>query len=74
MTYPAQLWWPGPEDGEPYNQQLARVVEVFGLPGGRYTTEVSMDSMIFWFLEPQDQLLFFLGWPQAQPVLNPTQE
>jgi hypothetical protein len=39
---------------------LANIVEVFGLPGDRYITEISSEEMTFWFRDPNDALLFRL--------------
>ena len=43
-----------------WNEMLARVVEVFGLPGARYITDVNANDMTFWFRDPRDALLFKL--------------
>jgi hypothetical protein len=43
-----------------WNEMLANVVEVFGLPGDRYITDVDVDDMTFWFRDPHDALLFRL--------------
>ena len=40
---------------------LANVVEVFGLPGDRYITDVNVDDMTFWFRDHRDALLFKLS-------------
>jgi hypothetical protein len=41
-------WW---------NETCATIVEHFGLPGGKYTTEVSVDEMNFIFHNDQDALM-----------------
>jgi hypothetical protein len=41
-------WW---------NESCAMVVEHFGLPGDRYTTEISADYMKFFFKTEQDVLM-----------------
>ena len=43
-----------------WNQMLANVVEVFGLPGDRYITDVNVNDMTFWFRDHHDALLFKL--------------
>jgi hypothetical protein len=43
-----EMWW---------NQTCADVIEHFGLPGGRYTTEVSTECMKFYFKNEQDALM-----------------
>lgn len=44
----SNVWW---------NETCANVIEHFGLPGDRYTTEVSVDSMKFFFRTEQDALM-----------------
>ena len=45
---------------ELWNMRMARVVELFGLPGDRYITDVNENSMTFWFRDANDALLFRL--------------
>ena len=40
--------------------RMAQVVELFGLPGDRYVTDVSANDMTFWFRDANDALLFRL--------------
>jgi hypothetical protein len=42
------LWW---------NETCAKVLEHFGLPGGRYTSHPTEDSMSFIFYNDKDALL-----------------
>ncbi len=42
------IWW---------NETCAKVMEHFGLPGGRYVTEVSTECMKFIFHDDKDALL-----------------
>jgi hypothetical protein len=42
------IWW---------NETCASVLEHFGLPGDRYTTEVSTECMKFYFKTEQDALM-----------------
>lgn len=42
------VWW---------NETCAKVMEHFGLPGGRYVTEVSTECMKFIFHDDKDALL-----------------
>ena len=46
----------------------SQVVEIFGLPGDRYVTEIAIDNMTFWFRERQDALLFKLCHGHAELV------
>ena len=48
------------------------VVEVFGLPGDRYTTYVDANYMDFLFRDEQDRLLFLTGWPAHVPSKETT--
>ena len=43
-----------------WNEMLASIVQVFGLPGDRYVTEITTENMTFWFSDPHDALLFKL--------------
>ena len=43
-----------------WNHMLANIVEVFGLPGDRYVTEITSEDMTFWFRDQHDALLFRL--------------
>ena len=54
------LDWVPTDIMELWNQRMARVVELFGLPGDRYVTEANVDNMTFWFRDPHDALLFRL--------------
>lgn len=42
------IWW---------NETCARIVDHFGLPGDKYTTEVSEDNMKFFFNDEREALL-----------------
>lgn len=42
------LWW---------NELCARIVEHFGLPGGKYTTSVTENDMKFNFTDSRDALM-----------------
>jgi len=43
-----------------WNHTLSNIVELFGLPGDRYVTDVSANDMTFWFRDHRDALLFRL--------------
>ena len=40
-------------------------IEQFGLPGQRYVTDLSADSMIWSFSDPRDALMFRLRWSEV---------
>ena len=67
VTYTARIDWRSPDTMGQWNEYLARVVEVFGLPGHRYTTYVDENYMDFNFFNEQDRLLFLTGWPSFVP-------
>ena len=43
-----------------WDHMLADIVQVFGLPGDRYVTEITTEDMTFWFRDHHDALLFRL--------------
>lgn len=49
--------WKGYQSNNWWNTICADIVEKFGLPGDKYTTEVSVDSMKFLFNDERDALL-----------------
>jgi len=49
-----------------WNEMLANIVEVFGLPGARYITDVTINNMTFWFRDPHDALLFRLCYGHSE--------
>jgi hypothetical protein len=56
--YPIKIGWGiGDGYGDPWNEICATVIEKFGLPGDKYTTEVSSQYMIFYFKEAEDAML-----------------
>lgn len=70
MSYPARIDWARGDTINQWNEILASIVEVFGLPGTRYTTYTDLDYMDFNFVEEQDRLLFLTGWPAYVPNQN----
>lgn len=56
--YPIKIEWGiGDGYGQPWNDICATVVEKFGLPGDKYTTEVTNHYMVFNFKQQEDQLM-----------------
>lgn len=43
-----------------WNEHCATAIEMFGLPGIRYTCRLTRDAMEFWFLHEQDAMMFEL--------------
>jgi hypothetical protein len=40
-----------------WDKKCIRVIETFGLPGNKYTTELSEDHMIFTFVDAEDAVI-----------------
>lgn len=59
-------WQHSLNEMQQWNEALARVVEVFGLPGARYITDVTISTMTFWFQDHRDALLFKLCHGHAE--------
>ena len=47
----SDTWW---------NETCANIIERFGLPGDRYTTEIGPDEMKFFFKDEKEALLCML--------------
>lgn len=43
----------------------ANAIDLFGLPGGRYITDISEKSMTWSFRNPQDAIIFKLKFGEA---------
>jgi hypothetical protein len=43
-----------------WNESCARAIELFGLPGEKYTCRITKENIEFWFLDEKDALLFEL--------------
>jgi len=44
----SDVWW---------NETCAKIIEHFGLPGGKYTTEVNVNEMKFFFKNEKEAFL-----------------
>jgi len=71
VKYVARINWNPGDYNERWNEMLARCVEVFGLPGDRYSTYVDSHYMDFLFQDEQDRLMFLTGWPAHIPESTP---
>lgn len=60
--YPARVEWKTGDTILAWDGFLEGVIEVFGLPGDRYVTELDSNYMDFKFYTKDDQLLFLTGW------------
>ena len=45
---------------ETWNQVCAKAMEMFGLPGDKYSCRFTSEYIEFWFLEEKDAMLFEL--------------
>lgn len=52
-----QIPWKGYQSNTWWNEICANIVDHFGLPGDKYTTEVSENAMKFFFSNEQDALM-----------------
>lgn len=43
-----------------WNETCARAIELFGLPGEKYTCKFNKDFLEFWFVDGKDALMFEL--------------
>jgi nitrous oxidase accessory protein NosD len=62
VIWPVRLDWDSNPRMNYWNEICAWTIEHFGLPGGRYTTFIDADHMIWKFHRKEDQLLFILAW------------
>lgn len=44
-----------------WNETCARAIEMFGLPGEKYSCRFTKEAIEFWFLEEKDALVFELS-------------
>ena len=55
-------WKIGQDTTAWWDKACAWVVEEFGLPGGRYKTEITEDHMVFDFNDRDDAMIMILRW------------
>ncbi len=61
--YKVKLTWHlGEDTTEWWNHVCAWILEEYGLPGGRYTTTMAENHMIFNFNEQEDAAMTALRW------------
>lgn len=53
-------WGSAVDTIQAWNDVCANAIDLFGLPGDRYQTEVNIDDMIWWFRDEHDAMLFRL--------------
>jgi hypothetical protein len=74
FTHPVNMSWELVHSGthwghsastvQAWNEVCAQGVELFGLPGDRYITDVTADHMTWIFRQPHDALLFKLKFSE----------
>jgi hypothetical protein len=59
MAYSVKITWglKSDEYNLTWSETCARIMEQFGLPGDRYTTEINSDYMIFNFKTQEDAVM-----------------
>lgn len=43
-----------------WNETCSRAIELFGLPGEKYTCKITTNAIEFWFLDEKDAIVFEL--------------
>ena len=67
--YGARILWGRPYDTITAWEEVACWgIELFGLPGNRYITEININDMTWWFASADDRLLFLLRNGLAQCI------
>ena len=66
FTHPVTIkWGRGADTMEYWNQLSIASLELFGLPGDRYITDISADYMIWSFRSDKDALIFKLKFSEV---------
>ena len=66
FTYPVTVRWGQGADTMHYWDQLSiSSIELFGLPGDRFITDISADNMTWFFKSDQDALIFKLKFSEV---------
>jgi hypothetical protein len=65
FTYSVTIRLINPDDILGWDNVCARAIELFGLPGGRYITDIGNDRMDWIFKDSKDALLFKLKFSEV---------
>lgn len=57
FTHIVSLPWRANNEAPPWNEVCADIIEVFGLPGQRFMTHATPNSLTFYFKSDHDALL-----------------
>lgn len=61
-SFKVEIPWMKGDTISSWNEVCIGALEEFGLPGDKYSTEVSSDSMRFYFKDERDAIIFSLKW------------
>ena len=66
FAYPVTVrWGQGADTMEYWDQLSIASIELFGLPGDRFVTDISAESMTWFFKSEQDALIFKLKFSEV---------
>ena len=66
FNYPVTVRWGQGADTMPYwNEICAASIEMFGLPGDRFITDIGAEAMTWTFRDDRDALLFKLKFSEV---------
>jgi hypothetical protein len=66
FNYPVTVRWGQGADTMPYwNEICAASIEMFGLPGDRFITDIGPEAMTWTFRDDRDALLFKLKFSEV---------
>lgn len=54
FKFPVRIHWEDSQTGAWWNETCATILEVFGLPGGRFMSHPNADYMTFYFKNEKD--------------------
>ena len=53
-------WYPDFKSEAQWEEVACWAIEVYGLPGSRFVTDVNINDMTWWFRDPEDRTFFIL--------------
>lgn len=66
FAYPVTVYWGRGEDTMDYWDRLCIAsMEMFGLPGDKFITDISADRMVWIFRDPKDAFIFKLKFSEV---------
>ena len=64
-TFYCTIPWRENDNNQRWDEICISAIELFGMPGNRYVTDISQDQMSWIFKTEQDQLLFKLKFSES---------